>query len=466
MNSPHLVAEHMASPNSQNEVDMQLRGRWLLLARTAWVLIAALALALSIAYIPLYFAQLQAVCAQPMCPDQIATPAMVRALQSVGLSIHFYAVYTITFDIAFVLIYSGIAGIIFWRKSYDWMALLVSLGLVTGGTSITIDYHYLATVFPITQVPGDVVQILFIAMAVLFCYLFPNGRFVPGWTRWVALLFVIFLGIGIFFPLSPLNTNNWPELLGPVVTLVAIGTMPFAQVYRYFRVSTPSQRQQTKWIIFGIIMTVIYFLTLTVLTMINPAVQQANSLGFLFTSPSYYLAALIIPLAITFSILRHRLWDIDLLISRTLVYGTLTAILALIYFGSVIILQNLVRGLTVQVGQSPLAIVGSTLAIAALFQPLRRRIQSIIDRRFYRHKYDAVQTLAAFNATLRSEVDLSQLREHLVTVVQETMQPAHCSLWLCMPDPERKLTTKALGADQGFSPHGAFSSPDSERSPS
>src|SRR5205807_9435490 len=113
-------------------------------------------------------------------------------------------------------------------------------------------------------------------------------------------------------------------------------------------------------------------------------------------------------------------WDIDILINRTLVYSTLTAILALIYFGCVVLLQHLVNGVTGQVGQSPLVIVSSTLAIAALFQPLRRRIQKIIDKRFYRRQYDAARILADFSVTLRNEVDLNQLREHLVAVVQET----------------------------------------------
>src|SRR5947209_3726125 len=142
------------------------------------------------------------------------------------------------------------------------------------------------------------------------------------------------------------------------------------------------------------------------------------------------LAIMLLPLSIGISILRNQLYDIDRLINRTLVYGSLTSILALIYFGCVVLLQNLVNGLTGQAGQSPLIIVGSTLAIAALFQPLRRRIQAIIDRRFYRQKYDAARTLATFSATLRNEVDLNQLREHLITVVQETMQPTHVSLWL------------------------------------
>ena len=148
------------------------------------------------------------------------------------------------------------------------------------------------------------------------------------------------------------------------------------------------------------------------------------------------IAFLLIPLSIGFSILRYRLYDIDVLINRTLVYGSLTALLALLYFGLIFALQSLFQGMFHQ--NNALAIVVSTLVIAALFQPLRHRIQAIIDRRFYRRKYDAAKTVAAFSATLRNEVDLNQLREHLLTVVQETMQPSHVSLWLPPTKPDRK----------------------------
>src|SRR5829696_1885431 len=136
------------------------------------------------------------------------------------------------------------------------------------------------------------------------------------------------------------------------------------------------------------------------------------------------------PVAVGIAILRYRLYEIDILINRTLVYGVLTGTLALVYLGGVASAQAIFRALTGQQGQSQLAVVVSTLLIAALFNPLRRRIQGFIDRRFYRKKYDAQKTLEAFSAKLRDETDLDALRDDLVGVVRETMQPAHVSLWL------------------------------------
>ena len=261
----------------------------------------------------------------------------------------------------------------------------------------------------------------------------------------MALLVFLFAVGGSFFPASPLNTQNLPGTVNIVLVLLLFVTVIFAQIYRYVRVSTPIERQQTKWVVLGIAATFIYFIALDIFATLNPKITQARSLGFLLAEASYFLAFLIIPLSIAFSILRYRLWDIDLLINRTLVYGTLTAILALLYFGCVVLLQHLVNGVTGQVGQSPLIIVASTLAIAALFHPLRRRIQKIIDRRFYRRKYDAARSSPTFSDTLRNEVDLNQLREHLVAVVEETMQPAHVSLWL-RPPAHQKVSWSATPA--------------------
>jgi hypothetical protein len=192
-----------------------------------------------------------------------------------------------------------------------------------------------------------------------------------------------------------------------------------------------------KWVIFGSGVAGLISVGLIVPTLLFPSLGQAGSIYQLVTTPAYIVVVLIIPICSGLAILRYRLYDIDLLINRTLVYGTLTVVLALVYVGLVIGLQALVHLFTGQLGQAPVVIVVSTLAIAAHFQRLRQRIQAIIDRRFYRRKYDAAKTLAAFSATLRQEVDLDQLREQLLAVVQETMQPSHVSLWVRPPAPDR-----------------------------
>jgi len=214
--------------------------------------------------------------------------------------------------------------------------------------------------------------------------------------------------------------------------------MVFAQVYRYMRVSEPVERQQTKWVVFGLTAAISLTLAAAIVpaeafpTLLQPGISKV--LYGLSVTTVVNLSLLLIPLAIGVAILRYRLWDIDVLINRTLVYGSLTVTLALVYFGGVAATEAIFRAITGQEQQPQLAVVVSTLVIAVLFTPLRRRIQGFIDKRFYRRKYDARKTLEDFSATLRDETDLDALSDDLISVVSETMQPAHVSLWL---HPER-----------------------------
>jgi hypothetical protein len=203
-----------------------------------------------------------------------------------------------------------------------------------------------------------------------------------------------------------------------------------AQLYRYRRVSTPAQRQQTKWVVFGFVAMCLGLVGVTV-PLLSPALRRPGSERMLYelaVRPAATCALLLLPLSVGVALLRSRLFEVDILINRTLVYGLLTALLGLIYVGSVVLLQAIFRAFAGQ--GSSVAVVASTLAIVALFAPLRQRLQNAIDRRFYRRKYNAAQTLAAFSATLRDEVDLRTLSDRLLLVVVETMQPAHVSLWL------------------------------------
>ncbi len=222
--------------------------------------------------------------------------------------------------------------------------------------------------------------------------------------------------------------------LSPILEATAVPDSPSA-----WQVSSPRERQQTKWVVFGLAVPITVAVSVTVPYLIFPVFAEPGSLYPLAYNQVSILLGLCIPLSFGFAMLRSRLWEIDVLINRTLVYGALTASLAFVYFGLIFALQSLLRGLINQ--NNDVAIVVSILAIYALFHPLRRRIQNIIDRRFYRRKYDAAKIVATFSSTLRQEVDLDQLREQLLAVVQETMQPTHVSLWLRPPEPARKHQT-------------------------
>jgi hypothetical protein len=195
-----------------------------------------------------------------------------------------------------------------------------------------------------------------------------------------------------------------------------------------FRRARGDERQQIKWFAAAAALSLVWIIVFGQSTRGLP--EAIVALSFLLVVPS-------IPIATGIAILRYRLYDIDLIINRTLVYSSLTLMLALVYFGGVTVAQAVFTALTGHEEQPQLAIVVSTLVIAALFNPLRRRIQSFIDRRFYRRKYDAGKTLEAFSARLRDETDLDALSDDLVRVVRETIQPAHASLWL-HPDPALK----------------------------
>ncbi|HEX6109067.1 MAG TPA: hypothetical protein VFZ02_06590 [Ktedonobacteraceae bacterium] len=414
--------------------------KWLALARGAWIVFALLLLANFVASIPAYYQLMRIVCTLPnQVPCTLPaltttsgqlTPDNVQALAQLHLSVATYAAFYVTVDVLLSLLFWGVGLLIFWRKSDEWMGLFVSLLLVLFGSVGIVD-DFLGAWAP-TQSPLLLQLLLkFIESAQwtllgVFFLTFPTGRFVPRWS----LLLVL------FWILSNVGNNDSPVLTAALLLLL-FGSTFFIMVYRYVRVFDAVERQQTKWFVYAAAIGIF----LGVLSTGLPGVVPTDSPYQLLFSITALLSLAIIPLAVGFAILRYRLWDIDIIINRTLVYGSLTALLALVYVGLVIGLGALVRLFTGQVSQSPVVIVASTLAIAALFQPLRHRIQAIIDRRFCRRKYDAAKTLEAFSATLRNEVDLSQLREHLLNVVQETMQPAHVSLWLRESDHERKPNT-------------------------
>jgi hypothetical protein len=395
-----------------------LRGRWLLLARVAWMALTAIVIGFHVAGIPyLYARQIENFFGR-------LTPEQVRVFKNLGLTPEFYAAYAVAVPVGTMLVFTTIATVIFWRRSEDRMALFSAfMFVVFGGAALTSGVpQTLAAAHPTLWFPVHLLDYLGQVAFVTFFYLFPNGRFVPRWTRWLAIAVALLYVPDIFFPDSSPDILGGPVFIGFLISLVV------AQVYRYRRVSGPVERQQTKWVVSGVAVALVGFATLLTLANFVLSPESMGPLIELVAETCVYGLIALIPLSIGVAILRSGLYEIDIIINRTLVYGPLTAMLVALYFGGIVLLQRVFVALTGE--KSTLAVVASTLAIAALFNPLRRRIQSFIDRRFYRSKYDARKTLEAFSVKLRDETDLQTLNNDLIDAVQETMQPAHVSLWL------------------------------------
>ncbi len=327
--------------------------------------------------------------------------------------------------LTFTLIGMSFGLFLLWRKSDDWFGLYLTFSFLL----VSLDFTLVDPVLERLPALTGLMDLLGAAgwqiMFMLF-YLFPDGRFVPRWTRWMPLVWLGANLLAWFFSDSLLLASGLVLWVGMGLVFTAIGS----QIYRYARRSSPVQRQQIKWVVAVLAAAFVLILLVGPATFRPPppealgrALQQALLLGLLFRA-----IFILIPAAIIIAILRYRLWDIDVILRRTLIYSVLTAVLALAYFGSVLVLQPALTRLTGQ--GTALANVLSTLVIAALFVPLRSRVQRTIDRRFFRQKYDAARTLAGFAASARDEVDLENLSSRLLTVVDESMQPVHTSLWL------------------------------------
>ncbi len=443
MNLQQSPTSNIERSDLRDRSETRLHGRWLLIARAGWVTLTLLVLTLNAIAIPQADALLQAVC-QPgaLCISGL-TPANLRQLQQLGLSPGFLTAYQIGWDVGTTLIYTALAALIFWRRSVDRMALFCAYMLVLfGGATYTglLDAG-LRTGAPAWYWLVGGLELVAQVSVPTFFLLFPSGRFVPRWTRWGVLVFVLYFVWYIFL------TNAYLGQLSGVIALVfaaLILGLVGLQVYRYRRVSIFRERQQTKWVVFGLVVALGGFALFLIIgsLFLPPELLNSSGAGVLLPTTATAGLLLFIPVSIAIAILRSRLYDIDTIINKALVYGGLSGILGAVYAGLIIGLESLAGVITRQGSQQPVALVVSTLVIYALFQPLRSHIQSIIDRRFYRRKYDAAKIVAAFSATLRQEVDLDQLREQLLAVVQETMQPTHVSLWL--RPPERTIKHSAV----------------------
>jgi hypothetical protein len=325
-----------------------------------------------------------------------------------------------------------VGGVRLLSTEYAAYSLVAQSGLSLGGEA-------LAWIASWLWVPD-------VGLYLLLALLFPNGRLPSArWRPFAGFIGVVVMMGTVAVALSPGPIRGLEPIENPLgmegilnvavlteALLYALSVVALASVLVRLRRSRGVERQQIKWFAYaGAVLA-----ASTVITYVLSEASSLQWLGWVAFVPGMVGNAGV-PIAVGVAILRYRLYEIDLIINRTLVYSALTATLVAVYFGGVATTQAVFRALTDQQKQPQLAIVVSTLVIAALFNPLRRRIQGFIDRRFYRKKYDARKTLEAFSVRLRDETDLEALKAELVGVVRETMQPAHVSLWL-RPDTASK----------------------------
>jgi hypothetical protein len=409
-----------ASPEVAPPPDTRLHGRWLRLLRMGWVVVTLTLIALNLIALPDSYG-----------PYFTPSPQLLQDLHRLGLSPTLYSLVLMVEHASLQLGYLALGLLLFVRRSADRMALFCSFALVTFGNATPLFDYQSGSIVP-SLATHAVLRLLALmlfltgqASLILFLYVFPSGRFAPRWTRWVALVAALFWLAVVFRPTLFSNSS-----LAPFLSIFFVAIAAVAQVYRYWRISTPRERYQTKWAIFGLVLWVLLAVTVSLLQVLFEPPSLRNDPVLFRFNPIFTTALLLIPVFLTIAIWRGQLWDIDTLINKALVYGLLTVLLGTLYAGLILGLESVAELFSKTAGQNPVVLVVSTLAIAALVLPVRRRIQNFIDRRFYRKKYDSKQTLAAFSATVRNEVDLQRMRERLLAVVQETMQPAHVSLWL------------------------------------
>lgn len=408
--------------------------RWhglrLFAARAAWLAIVFLAVGIFLVALPARFQQLMTI--TPNGDDALALLATNEGalLAQLNMPLSFYALYFVAAELIFAAIYFVLGVVVYLRASDERVAWVTSITLITFGILVPATPRVLDAPGSPWALPLHLIQnIGWISFATMF-YLFPDGRFVPRFTRFIPIVFFAWAIAWLVEPLA--NPFNWPLYLALLALLGLFGSGILAQFYRYRYVSTPLQRLQTKWVVFAFALAAVGVVIFVVPLIFLPATRTPGPERVLYRMigiPIFSCALLAIPVSLDIAIRRYRLWDIDPLVRRTSIYVTLTVALALVYFVSVFVLQQLFGALT-GARQNEIVTVLSTLAIAALFVPLRNRIQDVIDRRFYRRKYDAQLVLQKFAETVRDETDLDRLTTELVNVVQETMQPEKVGVWL------------------------------------
>jgi signal transduction histidine kinase len=426
---PKLNTQTGSASSHQASTSAGLSGRRLFWARIGWLVIFVLNMGLFFASIPptydwyTSFASLE------------LDPATARAnLEAAGISVASYARYELALAATSAMVCSVVSVIIFWRRSDDWMALLTSLGLLAFGIHFLTDGPTaLVQHYPAVWLPVNLLAFLGSMSFVLFLFLFPDGRFVPRWTRWIPILWAVHEVVYYLFPDSIFNIGNTLPLLEFLVSTAFFCTGVAAQIYRYRRASGPAQRQQTKWVVFGTVAALLGALAFNLPLNFSPALRNFESPYALAFEAAVAGFMCLIPLSIGVAILRHRLWDIDAIINRTLVYGALTASVVAIYALIVGSLGSLVQVRGDFLGSFLVSLLAAGF-VAVLFAPLREGLQRGVNRLMYGERDDPYRVLSRLGRRLEGALEPKAVLPTIVDTVAGALKLPYAAIAMRQED--------------------------------
>jgi predicted ATPase/transcriptional regulator with XRE-family HTH domain len=394
-------------------------------------MLVGLALLIYSSDLPGYHTDMQAICREGDCAPGQLSRHVARLLAHLGASLQTFATEAVICNVATALVWWSVGLLIFWRKSREWIALIVALALLLVGATVPIHQHVLAPQWPVLLVNLASVVVL----VHVFC-LFPTGRFVPSWLCCLPPVFLVLVALD-FFPDGPIAVVRWLEPVDLVLLFACLGMVVVAGYYRYRYVSSTDERHQTKWVVFGVSATIVGEFIYWIAMMTVPGMRPLTSFYDLLFSPiAGFVLILFIPLSIGMAVLRYRLYDIEPLIEWTLVYGALTLVLAFLYAGGSTLFGSLLLALTGQ--QSLVARVAVSFVVGIAADPLRRGLQKLIDRLLFRPKYAAERQGDAFTEQLRHELDHEMPPEQLACTLERELGRAWVSLGLQLSELHRR----------------------------
>lgn len=431
MRHHHSISASTPSPGTPLQAtDTRLRGGWLLLARGVWVTLVVLSVGVFITAVLVYYLLLHGA---PVPGHLLRATSAINGY--VALIFRYtplvddYFAFNTTLLNVLALVWVAIGLVIFWQRSDDRVALFASLVLIVMGTSFSPVTYLLVIVFGPTSPGGLLITCLEVvawSSIGLSLALFPDGRFVPRWTRWLVLGYLV-SQVPLLLPANASFTlGQWPSLLLAVPIIVVEVVLLFAQVYRYRRVSSAIQRQQTKWVLFALLVAIPIDVANVLPTLVSPTLRQpgpAHTVYIVFSEVTLPVIVLLIPLTIGFAMLRYRLWEVDLLLNRTLVYGLLTACSIGLYLLVVVGLGTLLSA-----GGNLFFSLLATALIAVLFHPLRERLQRAVNRLMFGERDDPYRVLLRLGQRLEQTLAPDKVLPAIVETLAQALKLPYAAI--------------------------------------